>query len=141
MKDLLKDEECVFCQIVEKEIPSQILFENDTNLAFLDIFPVSKGHTIVIPKNHYNNLEDIPSGELTDLFKVVKYLSNKIYEKLKIDGYNILQNNFSAAGQIINHFHVHIIPRRREDGKFQLLIPRAQSKEDELKKTLKTITE
>jgi len=138
---LLKDEDCIFCQIVDKKIPSQILFENDTNLAFLDIFPISNGHTIVIPKNHYNNLEDIPSGELTDLFKVVKHLSNKIYEKLKIDGYNILQNNFSAAGQIINHFHVHIIPRRREDGKFQLLIPRAQSKEDELKKTLKTITE
>jgi histidine triad (HIT) family protein len=138
---LLKDEDCIFCQIVDKKIPSQILFENDTNLAFLDIFPISNGHTIVIPKNHYNNLEDFPSGELTDLFKVVKHLSNKIYEKLKIDGYNILQNNFSAAGQIINHFHVHIIPRRREDGKFQLLIPRAQSKEDELKKTLKTITE
>ena len=138
---MLKDEDCIFCQIVDNKIPSQILFENDTNLAFLDIFPISNGHTIVIPKNHYNNLEDIPSGELTDLFKVVKYLSNKIYEKLKIDGYNILQNNFSAAGQIINHFHVHIIPRRREDGKFQLLIPRAQSKEDELKKTLKTITE
>ena len=138
---MLKDEDCIFCQIVDKKIPSQILFENDTNLAFLDIFPISNGHTIVIPKNHYNNLEDIPSGELTDLFKVVKHLSNKIYEKLKIDGYNILQNNFSAAGQIINHFHVHIIPRRREDGKFQLLIPRAQSKEDELKKTLKTITE
>jgi len=138
---LLKDEDCIFCQIADKKIPSQILFENDTNLAFLDIFPISNGHTIVIPKNHYNNLEDIPSGELTDLFKVVKNLSNKIYEKLEIDGYNILQNNFSAAGQIINHFHVHIIPRRREDGKFQLLIPREQSKEEELKKTLKTITE
>lgn len=138
---MLKDEDCIFCQIADKKIPSQILFENDTNLAFLDIFPISNGHTIVIPKNHYKNLEDIPSGELTDLFKVVKKLSNKIYEKLKIDGYNILQNNFSAAGQIINHFHVHIIPRRREDGKFQLLIPREQSKEEELKKTLKTITE
>ena len=138
---MLKDEDCIFCQIADKKIPSQILFENDTNLAFLDIFPISNGHTIVIPKNHYNNLEDIPSGELTDLFKVVKKLSNKIYEKLKIDGYNILQNNFSAAGQIIKHFHVHIIPRRRGDGKFQLLIPREQSKEEELKKTLKTITE
>ena len=138
---MLKDEDCIFCQIADKKIPSQILFENDTNLAFLDIFPISNGHTIVIPKNHYKNLEDIPSGELTDLFKVVKKLSNKIYEKLKIDGYNILQNNFSAAGQIIKHFHVHIIPRRRGDGKFQLLIPREQSKEEELKKTLKTITE
>ena len=141
MRDLLKDEACIFCQIVDKKIPSQILFENDTSLAFLDIFPISNGHTIVIPKNHYNNLEDIPVDELTDVFKIVKNISSKIYKKLKIDGYNILQNNFKAAGQIIDHFHVHIIPRRREDGKFQLIIPREQSKEEELKKTLKTIIE
>ncbi|NVM43594.1 MAG: HIT family protein [Candidatus Lokiarchaeota archaeon] len=138
---MLKDEACIFCQIVDKKIQSQILFENDTILAFLDIFPISNGHTIVIPKNHYNNLEDIPVDELTDVFKIVKKISSKIYEKLKIDGYNILQNNFKAAGQVINHFHVHIIPRRREDGKFQLLIPREQSKEEELNKTLKTIIE
>jgi histidine triad (HIT) family protein len=81
---LLKDEECIFCQIVEKKIPSHILFENDTNLAFLDIFPVSKGHTIVIPKNHYDNLENIPISELVELFKVVKELSVLIHNKLKI---------------------------------------------------------
>jgi histidine triad (HIT) family protein len=138
---LLKDEECIFCQIVEKKIPSQILFENDTNLAFLDIFPISKGHTIVIPKNHYNNLEDIPVNELADLFEIVKNISNIIYKKLKIDGYNILQNNFSAAGQVINHFHVHIIPRSRKDGKFRLIIPREQSREEELKQVLKAIIE
>ena len=138
---MLKDEECVFCQIVEKKIPSQILFENDTNLAFLDIFPISKGHTIVIPKNHYNNLEDIPVNKLAELFETVKQVSGRIHKKLKIDGYNILQNNFKAAGQIINHFHVHIIPRSREDGKFQLLIPREQSKEEELKQVLKIIME
>ena len=141
MKDLFKDEECVFCQIVEKKIPSQILFENDTNLAFLDIFPVSKGHTIVIPKNHYNNLEDIPINELTGLYEIVKKLSGIIHKKLKIEGYNILQNNFKAAGQVINHFHIHIIPRSKEDGKFQLLIPREQSKEEELKQILKAIIE
>lgn len=139
MKDLVNDEECIFCQIVKKKIPSQILFESDTNLAFLDIFPVSKGHTIVVPKNHYNNLEDIPVNELTELYETVKSLSSLIHKKLKIDGYNILQNNFRAAGQVINHFHVHIIPRSREDGKFQLLIPREQSKEDELNQILKAI--
>ena len=138
---MLKDEECIFCQIVEKKIPSQILFENDTNLAFLDIFPISKGHTIVIPKNHYNNLEDIPVIELADLYKVVKNISSIIYKKLKIDGYNILQNNFAAAGQVINHFHVHLIPRSREDGKFRLIIPREQSREEELKQVLKAIIE
>ena len=139
MKDLVNDEECIFCQIVKKKIPSQILFENDRNLAFLDIFPVSKGHTIVTPKKHYISLEDIPVDELTKLYETVKSVSSIIHKKLKIDGYNILQNNFRAAGQVINHFHVHIIPRSREDGKFQLLIPREQSKEDELKKILAAI--
>lgn len=136
---MLKDENCVFCQIVEKKIPSQILFENDRNLAFLDIFPVSKGHTIVIPKNHYYNLEDLPDTELNALFGTVKKISSLIYRKLDIDGYNILQNNFRAAGQVVNHFHVHIIPRSKGDGKFQLLIPEVQSKEEELKQVLKTI--
>jgi histidine triad (HIT) family protein len=136
---MLKDEKCIFCQIVDKKIPSQILFENDTNLAFLDIFPVSKGHTIVIPKNHYFNLEDLPDIELTALFEIVKKVSSLIYKKLEIDGYNILQNNYRAAGQVINHFHVHIIPRSEGDGKFRLLIPREQSKEEELKKVLQTL--
>ena len=141
MKVSLKDETCIFCQIVEKKIPSYILFESDTNLAFLDIFPVSKGHTIVIPKNHYKNLEDIPDTELSELFRTVKQISNKIYRNLKIDGYNILQNNFQAAGQVINHFHVHIIPRYRNDGKFQLAIPREQSKDEELKSTINLLVE
>jgi histidine triad (HIT) family protein len=139
VKDLFENGDCIFCQIVEKKIPSHILFEDDSNLAFLDIFPISKGHTIVIPKNHYNNLEDIPIGELTELFRIVKKIAGLIYRKLKIDGYNILQNNFRAAGQIINHYHVHIIPRSSEDGKFRLVIPREQSKEEELKQVLKTI--
>ena len=138
---MLNDEECIFCQIVGKKIPSQILFENETTLAFLDIFPVSKGHTIVIPKNHYNNLEDIPVNRLTELFEVVKKVSTTIHKKLKVDGYNILQNNFKAAGQLINHFHVHIIPRSRKDGKFQLLTPKEQMKEEELKILRKTIIE
>ncbi|NHJ21442.1 MAG: HIT family protein [Candidatus Lokiarchaeota archaeon] len=137
----MKDKTCIFCQIVEKKIPSYIFFESDTNLAFLDIFPVSKGHTIVIPKNHYKNLEDIPDDELSKLFKTVKQISNKIYRKLKIQGYNILQNNFQAAGQVINHFHVHIIPRSRNDGKLQLVIPEDQSKEEELKNTLNLLVE
>ena len=137
----MKEKICIFCKIADREIPSRIIFENDLNIAFLDISPISKGHTIVIPKTHYSNLEEIPDYELTELHKVVKQLAIKIHQKLKIDGYNILQNNFTAAGQIIKHFHVHIIPRSIEDGKFQLLIPREQSKEDELKQTLKAIIE
>jgi len=136
---MIKDDKCIFCKIIDKSIPSKVLFENDKNLAFLDIFPVSKGHTIVIPKNHYKNLEEIPNNELSELFEIVKKVSILIHKKLKVDGYNILQNNFRAAGQAVNHFHVHIIPRRNEDGKFKLFIPKKQAKEEELNQILRII--
>ncbi len=122
--------------IVKKKIPSKILFENEKNLAFLDIYPIYKGHTIVIPKKHYQNLEDIPENDLTEIFKVVKDLAILIHNKLEIDGYNILQNNFEAAGQVIRHFHIHIIPRSKNDGRFKLQIPREQASEEELNKIL-----
>jgi len=139
VKVMIKDDKCIFCKIIEKSIPSKVLFENDKNLAFLDIFPVSKGHTIVIPKNHYKNLEEIPNNELSELFEIVKKVSILIHKKLKVDGYNILQNNFRAAGQVVNHFHVHIIPRSNEDGKFKLFIPKKQAKEEELNQILRVI--
>ena len=116
------------------------MFENDKNLAFLDIFPINEGHTIVIPKNHYDNIEKIPDAELADLFKVVKEVAIKIRNNLKIDGYNILQNNFEAAGQVVKHIHIHIIPRYATDEKFKLKIPRNQATEEELQKVLKTIS-
>lgn len=131
--------DCIFCQIVQKKIPSMVLFENEKYLAFLDIFPINEGHTIVIPKNHYDNIEKIPDNELVELFKVVKKLAILIHEKLKIDGYNILQNNFEAAGQEIKHIHVHIIPRYETDEKFELKIQRKESTEKELKNVIKKI--
>lgn len=129
-------EDCIFCKIVKKEIPSKVVFENEKSLAFLDIFPINDGHTVVIPKNHYKNIEDIPEDELTELFKVIKNIAILIHKQLKSDGYNILQNNFEAAGQIIMHFHVHIIPRNKTDEKFKLKIPRDQASEEDLDKIL-----
>ena len=130
------DNDCIFCQIAEKKIPSKILYEDEKNLAFLDIYPIFKGHTIVIPKTHYLNLEEIPETELIETYKVVKELATLIHTKLEIDGYNILQNNFEAAGQVIQHFHVHIIPRSKNDGRFKLIIPREQASDEELTKVL-----
>jgi len=124
---------------VEKKIPSKIISENNFTLAFLDIFPVSKGHTIVITKNHYRNLEEIPDDDLTGLFIEVKKIATLIHEKLRIDGYNILQNNFKVAGQVINHFHVHIIPRSENDARFSMRIPREQTSETELEEVLEII--
>jgi histidine triad (HIT) family protein len=135
----LSKEECIFCKLIKKEIPSIVLYENNDTIAFLDIFPISQGHTIVIPKKHYTNLETIPIKILYAVMKAVKIVSNLIYKNLNINGYNIIQNNFEAAGQVINHFHVHIIPRSIKDEKIKLLIPREQATEDELSKTLKII--
>ncbi|MFX1522667.1 MAG: HIT family protein [Promethearchaeota archaeon] len=132
----MKYDDCIFCKIVEKVIPSKIIFENELNLAFLDISPISKGHTIIIPKNHYSTLEDIPEHELVETIKVVKKIATRIYQILSIDGYNILQNNYAAAGQVINHFHVHIIPRNNGDDKFRLEIPRNQANDTELNEVL-----
>jgi len=135
----MKNEECIFCKITKREIPSKIVYENNLDLAFLDISPISKGHTIVIPKKHYSTLEDIPDHELAEIYKVVKKIATMIHEKLQIDGYNILQNNFTAAGQVIKHFHVHIIPRNFDDDKFRVKIPRNQAAEADLNNVLKKI--
>ncbi|HEC36706.1 hypothetical protein LCGC14_0681030 [marine sediment metagenome] len=135
----MNDRNCIFCKIAIREIPAKIIFENDLNLAFLDISPISRGHSIIISKNHYPNLEQIPNFELTEIFLVVKKIATLIHEKLHIDGYNILQNNFTAAGQVVNHFHVHIIPRNFNDNKFSIKIPRSQANEEELFSVLKIL--
>ncbi len=135
----MEEKECIFCKITNKRIPSKIIFENDLNLAFLDNSPISKGHTIVISKYHYSHLENIPNSELAELYKVVKQLAILIHKKLSIDGYNILQNNFTAAGQVIKHFHVHIIPRTFNDEKFAIKVPRYQASEEDLNDILKIL--
>jgi histidine triad (HIT) family protein len=133
---LLTTHDCLFCKIVSKEIPAKIIYEDDKILAFLDIFPINKGHSIIIPKTHYQNLEGIPEGELSILYTIVKKVATLIHEKLGIGGYNILQNNFKPAGQVINHIHVHIIPRNEDDDKFKMKIPRDQATEEELEEIL-----
>lgn len=130
---------CIFCKIVKKELPSKIVYENGDTLAFLDIFPISEGHTIVIPKTHYENIEIIPEEELIKVVKTVKQLAILLHNKLNFEGYNILQNNFRAAGQVVPHFHFHIIPRNFNDSRFRLAIPREQVEEDKLDQILNNI--
>jgi len=134
-----KVKDCIFCRIVAKEIPSKILYEDNDTLAFLDIFPISPGHTIIIPKQHYRNIEDISEEAFINTWKTTKKLALKIKKNLKVDGYNVLQNNFKAAGQEIDHFHIHIIPRGINDKKFSLNIPKFQAKEKDLEDVLKSI--
>ncbi|MDD2807045.1 MAG: HIT family protein [Patescibacteria group bacterium] len=108
--------DCVFCKIVNNEIPCFKVAENDSNLAFLDIAPVNSGHTLVIPKKHYANLEEIPVAELSSLMALVKSVGLAIKAGLNYDGYNIGVNNDPVAGQLIPHLHFHVMPRQPDDG-------------------------
>jgi len=132
-------ENCIFCKIVRNDIPSKIIYENDETLAFLDIFPIAEGHTIVVPKKHYENIEVIPEEILISVIKTVKKLATLLHDKLNFEGYNILQNNFKAAGQVVQHFHFHIIPRNFNDSRFRLAIPREQAMDKDLEHILKII--
>ncbi|MCU0660097.1 MAG: HIT family protein [Candidatus Pacebacteria bacterium] len=107
---------CLFCKISNGEIPSTKVYEDDTVLSFLDIHPVNIGHTLVIPKKHYPNLYMLPDDILKEMSPMIKKIAIAIKESLGCDGINIAMNNDSAAGQVIDHAHIHIIPRHEGDG-------------------------
>jgi len=107
--------DCIFCAIAAGEIPSFKVYEDDLALAYLDINPFSKGHTLVIPKAHAAGLLDADDKMLSELVLRVKKVAAHIKEKLGCDGFNILQNNGEAAGQTVRHIHFHIVPRWNGD--------------------------
>ena len=109
------DPNCIFCKIVAGQIPSTKVYEDEKVLAFLDIAPVNVGHTLVIPKKHYANLEDVPEAELCEVMKVVKKVGLALKKGLGVTGYNISENNDPIAGQIVAHLHFHVIPRVQGD--------------------------
>lgn len=102
---------CIFCQIVRKEAPASIIYEDDKVLAFLDIRPLNEGHTLVIPKQHYENVYDIPEDLNIHVHKTVKRLAVIVKKVTKAEGITIIQQNESAAGQEVFHLHVHVVPR------------------------------
>lgn len=107
---------CLFCKIVRKEIPAHIVYENNETIAFLDIHPVSRGHTLVIPKHHSTNIFDIPSDDWAHVCESVRMLAARIESGLSADGINLMMNNREHAGQVVDHPHVHLIPRYKGDG-------------------------
>lgn len=107
---------CIFCQIVSGEMNSHKVYEDEHVLAFLDIYPAAAGHVLVIPKKHYQNLEEIPNDELAYLMSVVKKIGAMMKNNLKASGYNICENNDPVAGQEIPHIHFHVVPRSKGDG-------------------------
>lgn len=111
----MKDENCIFCKIANGEIPSATLYEDDDFRVILDLGPASKGHALILPKEHYANLYEIPDEAAGKAMILAKKMITKLTEILGCDGYNIVQNNGETAGQTVFHFHVHMIPRYEGD--------------------------
>ena len=108
--------DCIFCKIIKGEIPSYKIYEDEYTYAFLDINPVSEGHTIVIPKKHVVNILDADNETLSHVISTIKFISNHYVDDLKFDGVNVLNANNKAAEQSVFHLHFHIIPRHENDG-------------------------
>lgn len=112
----MKDDNCIFCKIANGEIPSKTVYEDENFRAILDLSPAAKGHTLILPKNHYKNLFELPEETAAEVFAVAKKLGTQLVDKLHSDGLNIIQNNGEVAGQTVFHFHMHLIPRYKDDG-------------------------
>jgi histidine triad (HIT) family protein len=104
--------ECVFCQITLKEAPASVVYEDEQVVAFLSNHPVNVGHTLVAPKKHYENIYEIPEEEAAYLFRIVKKIAHAVKTATGVEGIRILQNNGEAAGQVVFHLHVHVIPMK-----------------------------
>lgn len=115
LKELQK-RQCLFCQIIEGKVPSQKIYEDEVCLAIMDINPAARGHVLLLPKEHYVIMPQIPEEVLGRLFVVSKHLSQIILRKLKVEGTNLFVANGLVAGQRAQHFLIHIIPRKEGDG-------------------------
>jgi len=111
----MENKECIFCKIIRREIKADIVGESNSFIAFLDANPKTKGHTLIIPKNHCVTLLDIPDKFGLELLSFMKKISSDIMGKKQGDGFNVIMNNLEPAGQVVKHAHIHIIPRKEGD--------------------------
>lgn len=112
----MKDDNCIFCKIANGEIPSKTLYEDDEFRVILDLGPVAKGHALILPKSHYANLYELPDETAAHTILLAKKMVKRMTDKLHCDGFNLMQNNGEIAGQTVFHFHMHLIPRYKDDG-------------------------
>ncbi len=129
-------QDCIFCKIIKGEISCQKVYEDEITFAFLDINPVNIGHTLVLPKEHFENIYDLPEEIAAHLIKVIKKISITL-KKLGAEGTNIAMNNGAVAGQAVFHSHTHVIPRLKGDGLAPW--PTRKHKEGEMEETAKKI--
>lgn len=112
----MKDDNCIFCKIASGEIPSKTIYEDEEFRVILDLGPAAKGHALILPKNHYANLYELPEETAAKVMMLAKKMAGQMTDKLNCDGFNLMQNNGEIAGQTVFHFHMHLIPRYKDDG-------------------------
>lgn len=112
---MIKDD-CIFCKLAGGVIPTNSIYEDDKFKVILDMSPATKGHALILPKEHYANIYEMPEELVADAFALAARLAKTMTEKLGADGFNIVQNNNEVAGQTVFHFHIHLIPRYEGDG-------------------------
>lgn len=108
--------DCIFCKIAAGEIPSKTIYEDEKYRVILDLGPATKGHALILPKDHYANIYELPMGACGEVMQLAKQMATKMTDRLHADGFNIVQNNGECAGQTVFHFHMHLIPRYTDDG-------------------------
>ena len=112
----MKDDNCIFCKLANGEIPTATLYEDDDFRVILDAGPAAKGHALILPKEHYANLYELDDEVAAKVLPLAKKMITKLTDILGCDGYNLVPNNGEAAGQTVFHFHLHMIPRYKDDG-------------------------
>jgi len=122
---------CIFCAIAEKQEPAEVIWESDKVISFLDVNPMNFGHALVVPKEHFTDLTEIPGNLIPELFQTAQKVAIALVDVLQADGFNIVLNNGRAAGQSIFHSHIHVIPRFNEDN-FQIQLHLKRYPEGEL---------
>ncbi len=112
----MKKTDCIFCKIANGEIPSKTLYEDEEFRVILDVNPATRGHALILPKEHADDLYELSEGQASQVMLLAKKMAAQMKEKLHCDGLNLIQNNGETAGQTVKHFHLHLIPRYENDG-------------------------
>lgn len=134
----MKKDDCIFCKLANGEIPTNTIYEDNDFRVFLDAAPATKGHCLIVPKEHFDNLEELSDDVASKVFPLAKKMMKLLKEKLGWDGFNVVQNNGEVAGQTVFHFHTHLIPRYKDDGQNLNMKP-SSPKEGELEEVLNLI--
>lgn len=125
--------ECVFCNIISRKIPAEVLFENEQVLAVLDINPIHYGHALIIPKHHCKDFLDLPEETFHSILQAAQIVTRALVHSLKLQGYNLFSNNGTSAGQSVFHFHLHITPRYSDDN-IRFILKLKQYSDGEIKR-------